>query len=93
MPIRLVIQLLNRLTDVGLLRTVYVEQKEERTYQPALDTHQITVGMAIDRIDRQGTEEFLQGATLEMQAFWQRFIQLKDEHNTLKHIRIEELEY
>ena len=92
-PIRLVIQLLNRLTDVGLLRTVYVEQKEERTYQPALDTHQITVGMAIDRIDRQGTEEFLQGATPQMQAFWQRFLQIKDEHNTLKHIRIDELEY
>lgn len=90
-PIRLVINLLNRLTDVGLLRTVYVEQKEDKTYQPALDTHQITVGMIVERIDRQGTEEFLSGATPEMQAFWKRYLQVKDEHNTLKHIKIDEL--
>lgn len=92
LPIRLVSQLLNRLADVGLLRTVYVEQKEEKTYQPALDTHQITVGKAIERIDMQGTEEFLRGATPEMQAFWKRYLQLKDEHNTLKAIRIDELD-
>lgn len=91
-PIRLVQQLLNRLVEVGLLRTVYVEQKEERTYQPALDTHKITVGMVIDRIDGQGTEEFLRGATPAMQSFWQRYLQLKDEHNTLKNIRIDELQ-
>ena len=91
-PIRLVTQLLNRLVDVGLLRTVYIEQKEERTYQPALDTHLITVGMVIERIDKQGTEEFLRGATPEMQAFWQRFMQLQQEHNTLRLIKIDELE-
>lgn len=91
-PIRLVQQLLNRLVEVGLLRTVYVEQKEERTYQPALDTHKITVGMVIDRIDGQGTEEFLRGATPAMQSFWQRYLQLKNEHNTLKNIRIDELQ-
>ncbi|MBR0310692.1 MAG: YihY/virulence factor BrkB family protein [Paludibacteraceae bacterium] len=91
-PIRLTLQLLNRLTDVGLLRTVYVEQKEDKTYQPALDTHKITFGMVTDRIDKQGTEAFLRGASPEMQAFWQRYVQLKDEHNTLKHIRIDELE-
>ena len=91
-PIRLVTNLLNRLVDVGLLRTVYVEQKEEKTYQPALDTHKITVGMVIERIDKQGTEEFLRGATPEMQAFWQRFMQLQQEHNTLRLIKIDELE-
>lgn len=90
-PIRLVTQLLNRLVEVGLLRTIYVEQKEERTYQPALDTHKITVGMMIERIDKQGTEEFLRGATPEMQAFWKHYLQLKDEHNSLKNIRIDEI--
>lgn len=90
-PIRLVTQLLNRLVEVGLLRTIYVEHKEERTYQPALDTHKITVGMVVDRIDKQGLEEFLRGATPEMQAFWKRYLQLKDEHNTLMDIRIDEI--
>lgn len=90
-PIRLVTNLLNRLEDVGLLRTVYIEQEEDRTYQPALDTHKMTVGMVIDRIDRQGSEEFLRGATPGMQAFWQRYQQITDEHNTLKEIRIDEI--
>ena len=90
-PIRLVTNLLNRLEDVGLLRTVYIEQEEDRTYQPALDTHKMTVGMVIDRIDRQGSEEFLRGATPEMKAFWQRYQQITDEHNTLKEIRIDEI--
>ena len=90
-PIRLVTNLLNRLEEVGLLRTIYMEQKDERTYQPALDTHKITVGLAVERIDKQGTEEFLRGAKPEMQAFWKRYLQLKDEHNTLKNIRIDEI--
>ena len=90
-PIRVVINLLNRMVETGLVRTVYTEEKEEKTYQPALDTHKITVGMVTDRIDRQGTEEFLRGASDEMKAFWQRFVQLKDEHNTLTNIRLDEL--
>lgn len=91
LPIRLVNQLLNRLVEVGLLRTVYVEQKEDKTYQPALDTHKISIGMVVDRIDKQGLEEFIRGADEEMQAFWQRFQQLKDEHNTLKNVLVKEL--
>ena len=91
LPIRLVNQLLNRLVEVGLLRTVYVDQKEEKTYQPALDTHKITIGMVIERIDKQGVEEFLRGAKPDMLAFWQRFLQLKDEHNTLKNVLVTEL--
>ena len=91
LPIRLVNQLLNRLVEVGLLRTVYVEQKEDKTYQPALDTHKITIGMVIERIDKQGLEEFIRGADEEMQSFWQRFQQLKDEHNTLKNVLVKEL--
>ena len=70
---------------------MYIEQEEDRTYQPALDTHKMTVGMVIDRIDRQGSEEFLRGATPEMKAFWQRYQQITDEHNTLKEIRIDEI--
>lgn len=92
LPIRLVNQLLNRLVEVGLLRTVYVEQKEDKTYQPALDTHKITIGMVIERVDKQGLEEFLRGAKTEMKEFWQRFLQLKDDHNTLKNILVKELE-
>lgn len=90
-PLRLVNQLLSRLVETQLLREIYIENKEDRTFQPALDTHLITIGMAFDRIDCQGTEEFLQSTPPEMQQFWQRFIQLKNEHNTLTQVRIDEI--
>lgn len=91
-PIRLVTNLLNRLEEVGLLRTAYIENKDDRTYQPALDTHKITIGMVVERIDKQGTEEFLRGATPEMKAFWKRYLQITDEHNSLKLIKLDELD-
>lgn len=91
LPARLVAQLLSRLVETRLVREIYIENKEERTYQPALDTHKITIGMVFDRIDQQGTEEFLQSTTPEMQAFWQHFLQLKREHNTLDQICVSEI--
>lgn len=73
LPIRLVNQLLSRMVETGILREVYKEGEEERTYQPALDTHKITVGMVLGRIDEQGTEQFLQAPTKEMKSFWKRY--------------------
>ena len=91
LPIRLVNQLLSRLVETGILREVYVEGKEERTYQPALDTHKISLGMVMMRIDMQGTELFLQSPTEEMQAFWDSLLQVKKEHSSLDTVFINEL--
>ncbi len=91
LPLRLVNQLLSRLVETQLLREIYIENKEDKTFQPALDTHHITVGMVFDRIDRQGSEEFLQSTPPQMQAFWKHFLQLKSEHNTLNQIRVNEI--
>ena len=78
LPIRVVNQLLSRMVETGLLREVYVEDEEEKTYQPALDTHKMTVGMVLRRIDAQGTEEFLQKPSPEMEAYWKRYQTIKD---------------
>ena len=91
LPIRLVNQLLSRMVETGILREVYVEGEEEKTYQPALDTHKISVGMVIERIDAQGTEQFLQAPTPEMQAFWDNYLKLKKTHTTLDKIYVNEL--
>ena len=91
LPIRLVNQLLGRMVETGILREVYVEDEEEKTYQPALDSHKISVGMVIDRIDAQGTEEFLQAPTLEMEAFWTNYLKLKKAHSSLDKILVNEL--
>ncbi|MBR4705976.1 MAG: YihY/virulence factor BrkB family protein [Paludibacteraceae bacterium] len=91
LPIRVVNQLLSRMVETGVLREVCVEDNEERTYQPALDTHKISIGMVLDRIDAQGTEQFLQATSKEMQAFWKKYLNIKNSHNELSKIFINEL--
>lgn len=92
LPIRLVNRLLGRMVDTGLLREVFAEEEEEeKRYQPALDTHKISVGMVMDRIDAQGTEQFLQSPSPEMQAFWEKYTRIKDTHSTLDKVLIDEL--
>ena len=91
LPIRLVNQLLSRLVETNVLREVFTEGEEDRTFQPALDTHKISIGMVLKRIDAQGTEHFLQSPTPEMKAFWENYMQLKEKHQTLDKILINEL--
>ena len=91
LPIRLVNQLLSRMVETNILREVYVEGKEERTYQPAMDTHKITVGMVLERIGQQGSEHFLQSPTPEMQAFWDHYVEVQKTHIKLDKILVNEL--
>ena len=92
LPIRLVNQLVGRMVETGILREVFIEdEEEEKHYQPALDTHKISVGMVIGRIETQGNELFLQKPTEEMQTFWDKYIELKEKHTTLDQIYINEL--
>ncbi|MCQ2348633.1 MAG: YihY/virulence factor BrkB family protein [Paludibacteraceae bacterium] len=90
-PARLVAQLVGRLTEVGLLREVHLEGREERSYQPALDTHRITIGMVLQRIDCQGAEAFLQHISADMQTFWERFVDIKQTHSTLDQVYLRDL--
>ena len=76
LPIRLVQQLLARLEETNIIHRIYVEQAEDETFVPAMDTRLITVGMVMGRISAQGTEEFLQHTPQEMQEFWQRYLQM-----------------
>ena len=90
LPIRLVQQLLSRLEETNIIHRVYVEQAEDETFVPAMDTRMITVEMVIGRISAQGTEEFLQHTPAEMQVFWQRYVQMC-EANTSDDILVSEL--
>jgi len=91
LPIRLVNQLLSRMVETGILREVYVEGKEDRTVQPALDTHKISIGMVADRIEAQGTEHFLQSPSKEMTAFWHNYNRIVEAHKTLGNVLVSEL--
>ena len=91
LPIRAVNSLLSRMVETGVLHEVVIEEGEEKRYQPALDTHKITIGMVLDRIDAQGTEQFIASPTPEMQAYWEKYLELKKKHSTLNDILISEI--
>ena len=82
LPIRLVQQVLSRLEETAIVHRVYIEDKEDQAFVPALDTKTITVEMVIGRISAQGTEEFLQHTPAEMQAFWQHYQQMIDANHS-----------
>ena len=90
LPIRLVQQLLSRLEETNIVRRVLSEQEEDPAFVPAMDTHQITVEKVLGRVAAQGTEAFLQHTPPEMQAFWQRYLQMC-EANTSDNIRVSDL--
>lgn len=90
LPIRLVQQLLSRLEETNIVRRVLSEQEENPAFVPAMDTHQITVEKVLGRVAAHGTEAFLQHTPPEMQAFWQRYLQMC-EANTSDNIRVSDL--
>ena len=90
LPIRLVQQLLSRLEETNIIRRVYVEQSEDETFVPAMDTRMISVERVIDRISSHGTEEFLQHTPQEMKEFWQHYLQMC-KANTSDDILVSEL--
>ena len=90
LPIRLVQQLLARLEETNIVRRVLSEQEEDPAFVPAMDTHQITVEKVLGRVAAHGTEEFLQHTPPEMQAFWQRYLQM-EASNASDDIRVSDL--
>ena len=76
LPIRLVQQLLSRLEETNIVRRVLSEQEEDPAFVPSMDIHQITVEKVLGRVAAHGTEAFLQHTPPEMQAFWQRYLQM-----------------
>ena len=90
LPIRLVQQLLSRLEETNIVRRVLSEQEEDPAFVPAMDTHQITVEKVLGRVAAHGTEAFLQHTPPEMQAFWQRYLQM-EASNASDDIRVSDL--
>ena len=54
-PVRLVRQILYKLSESGVLSEVRNSKDREFAYQPAVDIEKITVKFVIDRLERQGT--------------------------------------
>jgi hypothetical protein len=56
-----------------------------------MDTHIITTGMVFDRIDAQGTEDFLETSTKHQQQMWKQFLKLCSEGRHANEILVNQL--
>lgn len=80
LPVRLVHQLLSRLTETRIITEIRpAKETEKMRYQPALDINKITVGMVIEHIEQQGGELFFRHTSNDMNRFWKRWTAIRKE--------------
>ena len=91
LPQRLVNQLLAELVEENILREIYVEDSDERTYMPASDINQLTVSKVADAIERKGSELFIQDPTPQGQLFWERFLQLREQDGSVEKLLVKDI--
>lgn len=80
LPIRLVNKLLSDLTINKILTEIIDDNLKTKSYQPALDINQLTVGMLVDKFETFGSELFLANKHPELDSFWKKQLALKAEH-------------
>lgn len=78
LPIRLVNQLLSQLVDASVLIEVFNETNKSKSYQPAIDINQLTVGLLFDKVETHGSELFLSTKDNPvMDEFWEKSLDLR----------------
>jgi membrane protein len=86
LPSRVVNQILAKLVEVSVFIEVYSEPSKSKTYQPAIDINQLTVGLLFNKLDTFGTELFLTNKNELLDSFWQKSLLIKQqsEENTVQ---------
>jgi len=77
LPIRLVNQILNQLTEVSILIEVFHDSSKSKTYQPAIDINQMTVNIVFAKLEKNGAELFLTSKNELLDSFWQKTLEIK----------------
>jgi len=77
LPIRLVNQILNQLTEVSILIEVFHDNSKSKTYQPAIDINQMTVNLVFAKLEKNGAELFLTSKNELLDSFWQKTLEIK----------------
>lgn len=76
-PVRLVNQILKLLVNTRLLSEIHTDNNQEKTYQPAMDIHQITIQLLFDRISKLGSENFKVDNKKEFDGMWEKLEQFR----------------
>ncbi|MDX9948248.1 MAG: YihY/virulence factor BrkB family protein [Bacteroidales bacterium] len=56
-PVRLVLDILQDLTDSRLVSMIHEDEHEERLYQPAMDVSKLSVSYILNKLDRKGSDQ------------------------------------
>lgn len=91
-PIRLVQALLAELTESGILSKVCLDQTEVIAFQPAYDTHRLTVAAIMERLDQRGEVSLAIGESTslaKLRETLRRFRELNEQSPA--NLRLEEL--
>lgn len=80
-PVRLVLDILQDLTDSRLVSMIHEHEHEERLYQPAMDVSKLSVSYILNKLDRKGSDQqvFLESAEYNaMTAMLEEFEKMID---------------
>lgn len=80
-PIQLTKQVIFELQKVNLLHeTTTDDDSREIAYQPSIDIHQLNVGLLLERLDTEGSEDFKIDREKEYSHEWQVLVQARDSY-------------
>jgi tRNA-processing RNAse BN (EC 3.1.-.-) len=78
-PIRLTNHILDLLQNINLIHEVVSDTKsEDIIYQPSMDINKLNVGLLLNRIDTNGSEDFKVDKDEEFRNHWQTLIESRD---------------
>ncbi|MBN2666297.1 MAG: YihY/virulence factor BrkB family protein [Bacteroidales bacterium] len=80
-PVRLVLDILQDLTDSRLVSMIHEDEHDERLYQPAMDVSLLSVSYILNKLDRKGSDQqvFLESAEYNtMTAMLEEFEKMID---------------
>ena len=80
-PLRLTVQVLNNLTEIGFINERTDDIKSDKVgYQPAFDVNQMNVAMLFERLDRHGSENFKVDNTKEFNNEWKVLLEAREDY-------------
>ena len=83
-PIKIVRNSINTLVDVGLVVGVHNDDSRQKSYYPAVDVNNITIGKLISRIDNYGSDSLKLEENEKLAPFWHRLEALRKDPESRK---------
>ena len=76
-PSKLTSQILQKLSEIGIIREIISDNERIHAWQPAMDIHQITIGLVLDRLDKYGSEDFKIDKEYMFNKEWEAILKAK----------------